>query len=140
MANRYPHMLPDDVPVWERWLQAHPDPNATIDYDVKVGRGIDVREDIPDPWASMAVDLSMKRIDAIITSGDTILIIEVKKIAGWTAIGQILGYPVIFINTYHPTLAVSALLVTESFTLDTRDIMDFYHLPYEIMPPPAAGG
>ena len=45
MANiinqKYPHLLPVDVPVWERFLSLFGDMYKSIDYDIRVGHGRD---------------------------------------------------------------------------------------------------
>jgi len=130
-------MMPGDAPVWEAWLARQDFPEGTeIDYDVKVGESIGTIEDMPDPYQQNAIMLSKKRIDAVVTLTDRILIVEVKARAGWTAIGQILGYVILFQIEFRPTLPVEALLLANTYTLDTRTILDALEIPYEVVPLP----
>jgi len=133
MPPYYPHMMPEDIPVWERWLALHDSPELMYTYDVKVGESITSPQDTPEPWATMAYTLSKKRIDVVITAPTKITIVEVKKLAGWTALGQMLGYPVLFDNEFQPEMPVDSLLIAEALTLDTKTILDFHKIPYELV-------
>lgn len=130
----FPHMMPADIPVWRRWLTRLSTPYESISYDVHVGEGRPVPDDWPEPYRSNAHYLSLKRIDAVITFADHILIVEVKHLAGWKAIGQTVGYPILYADAFHPELPVATLLLTEAFTLDTQRVMDELQIPYEIVP------
>lgn len=131
-------MMPEDTPVWTRWLDKHKEEPNAYTYDVKVGEAVKHPEQFDENFATMAMVLSKKRIDVVITTDDLITVVEVKKLAGWTAIGQMLGYPVLFQAEFNPQLPVQGLLVCESMTLDTQTILDFYGIPYELMPLPEA--
>lgn len=133
---RYPHMMPDDLPVWIRWLDLHEPDWLRIDYDVKVGAGIELDPDFEEPYRSNAVGLSKKRIDAVLIYPDKHVIVEVKGLADWKAIGQIMGYPVLYERYIKPDLPVIPLLIAAAFTLDLQDIMDHYELPYDLVPLP----
>jgi len=126
-------MMPEDVPVWERWLAKHHADNFLYDYDVQVGSNITTPEDLPEPYGTMALGLSKKRIDVVITNDEGIIIAEVKRLAGWTAIGQIFGYPLLFLDEYETDIPVTGLLIVESFTKDTQRILDAFQVPYEIV-------
>lgn len=130
MSAKYPHMMPEDEPVWERWLTANHAPGQDYAYDVKVGESITTPQDMPEPYAGMSHMLSKKRIDVIITYADRVVVAEVKRLAGWTAIGQLLGYPLLFSQEYEVDIPVSGLLIAESLTLDTKTILDYFKLPY----------
>jgi hypothetical protein len=129
--------MPEDVPVWKQWLATHNNDWIRIDYDVHVGEGIHLDPGPVEPWRSQALALSQKRIDAVILYPDHVTIIEVKKLAGWKAIGQLIGYPLLYRNTYPHRTDIRALLIAEDFTLDTRTVLDHFDLPYEQveMPP-----
>lgn len=134
----YKHMLPDETAVWERWLAlANLPDDVDITYDVTVGQGITLAEDFPDPYKGNAEFLSKKRIDAVVTFSDYILIVEVKKVCSWGAIGQLIGYPILFATEYNPAIPIYSLLVLESFPLDLRDIFDVTGLSYDLVPPGA---
>lgn len=127
-------MMPEDVPVWERWLDLHqPGDDVTISYDVKVGTPIKLPEDFPDPYRRNALMLSKKRIDAVVTYPSYILIVEVKGIADWTAIGQMLGYPFLFAEEFKPTMELRTLLVAGSVRPDVDRILEAYGIPFELV-------
>ena len=131
----FPHMMPADVPVWRRWLQRLTTPYERIEYDVHVGEGTKPPDDWTEPHRSNAVYLSLKRIDAVIHFSDHILIVEVKQLADWKAIGQTIGYPVLYADAFKPDLPVAALLIAEDFTLDTRHVLEALQINFEQVPP-----
>lgn len=130
----FKHMMPDEALVWQRWLDLMKlPPDTDITYDVTVGEAVKLPEDFPEPYRGNAKFLSKKRIDAVITFPDYILIIEVKKVVSWAAIGQLMGYPILFQQEFAPTMPVYSLLVAESFPLDLRNIFDALHLQFNLV-------
>lgn len=90
--HKYPHMMGVDVPVWERFIDMHPDRYARVSYDVHVGTGISPIPGLDESIQRLATSLTQKRIDALGIAAGRIDVIEVKDIAGVSAPGQVLGY------------------------------------------------
>jgi len=120
---KYPHLLPPDVPVWERFLNKHGSIYSRIDYDVRVGSGRDPGDRYPENIRQMALLLSQRRIDAVGHAADHIDIIEITANAGLKAIGQLQTYPILYQNTYHPNRPLRPVLVAESIQSDIDDIL-----------------
>lgn len=133
---RYPHMMPEDVPVWERFLDSQPHDWIRIDYDVKVGEGVDLPPDFGEPFRTSCVNLSKKRIDAVLIYDNFDVVCEVKKCADWRAIGQIIGYPILYQRDVAQHKQVQSALITESFTLDTQYLANYLGLNYILVPLP----
>lgn len=112
--NRFfPHLLPQDIEVWKRYLTEHEHEFDSIVYDLRVGDGRDPGPDFADNIRSMAIGLSQRRIDAIGFKGNNVTIIEVTTRAGLTAIGQLKVYPVLY-KALNPTVGtITPLLVAE---------------------------
>ena len=134
--RRFPHMMPEDIPVWERWLTTHVNDWSSVQYDVHVGEGVTLPTDFGEPFLSNAMHLSQKRIDVVLFYTDRVVIIEVKALAGWKSIGQMVGYPLLYAEAFPSNIDIKTLLVTEAFTLDTQHIMDLIGMPYDIVPNP----
>lgn len=117
---KYPHLLPADVDLWERFMEAHPGFFERVEYDVHVGGAIDVR-----PWWS-AEDrrsfshLAAKRIDVVGHTPGRIWIIEVKPEAGVSAIGQLISYRLLYEKRFGATAPLVLCLVTDFLTPDER--------------------
>ncbi len=91
--NPYPHLLPEDVPVWERFLEAHGAEFFSIKYDVRVGKGRPLSENNTSNMKKMALMLSQRRIDAVALSRAGIHLIEITRRGDLKAIGQLESYP-----------------------------------------------
>lgn len=130
----FAHMMPEDIPVWKRWLDTHEHEWERIDYDVKVGEGCTLPDDCPEPFRTQALTLSKKRIDAVLIFPDFHVTIEVKKLASWKALAQTMGYPILYHIAFPDVPDVKTLLVAEDFTLDMRTIMNRLNIPYEQVP------
>jgi hypothetical protein len=130
--TRFPHLLSADVPVWERWLAANRDKYDAIEYDVRVGQGRDPGPVVSDKYREMAIDLSRRRIDAVLHSPNQITTVEITTQAGLTALGQCLAYPILYIRTYLPTLAVAPLLVCAEIEPDLRPVYLTLDIPINI--------
>lgn len=129
----FPHMMPEDVPVWERWLAKHGTQYDTFLYDIRVGNGIEPPP-IGDPsHRSMWADLTKKRIDVIARTLTTDLIIEVKDKIGFTALGQILAYPVLYEISPGQDRDVQILLVAAEILPDMQTVLETLRVPYEIV-------
>lgn len=118
--NAFPHMGPEDSKVWKRFINAYPDAYDSVDYDVKVGTvpafvsrdAVGVGGDIK--------NLYLRKIDVIGFAGERIDIIEVKPIAGFSAVGQILGYMMHWKEENMGFPATRAVIVCASAPLDVQ--------------------
>jgi hypothetical protein len=130
----YPHLLPVDIPVWERWLELHQQEYHLIEYDVRVGEGRPAPPYYPVNIQKMALDLSMRRIDAVAHTLSEIVVIEVTKRAGLKAVGQLLVYPILYRLTFDPPLGIRPLLVCEQINTDILAPLETLRLDYDLLP------
>jgi len=131
--NLYPHLLPPDIPVWLRFLAAYGHQFQRIEYDVRVGKGRPASHLLPDNIKQMALDLSMRRIDAVGFTAAGIICIEITKLAGLRAIGQLTTYPILYRQTFDPKQTVTALLVAEALDSDIEPILIEKNLDYVLL-------
>jgi len=134
MVRRYPHLLPEDVPVWEDYLKRHPGLYSFIEYDVRLGLGRDPGPEFEGNIRQMAVDLSMRRADAVGFMDDEIVVIEITTVADMTALGQVQAYPILYKLTYSPVNKVSGLLVMREWGTDLKVVADVLGIRYELVP------
>jgi len=112
-ARRPPGMPWDDWQAWEPWMRAHGATWPEWAYNVRLSVG-DPETPIADPEeAKLWAELSAKRIDAVGRHLDRYSIFEARRVAGWSAVGQLLGYRDLWRLNF-PTLELAELwLVTE---------------------------
>ena len=139
---RFTHLLAPDRALWQRFLDLYPGRYLSIDYDVRVGSGRDPGPTFSDPLRSMALSLSQRRIDAIGLASDHIDIIEITLSAGLTALGQLIAYPILYADDFHPSLPLFPILVCQRMQPDLGHIFASLHINTYILPPnpiPASG-
>lgn len=132
----YPHLLPEDIVVWARFMSKYPDRFHDIEYDIRVGRGRPAPLDQPRNIQKMARDLSMRRIDAVGYSPRRITIIEITRLAGLKAVGQMITYPILYRHTFAPTKPLHSLLVCEYLNPDIEPALRLHHIEWKLLPPP----
>lgn len=117
--RKYPHMLPADVELWNRFLDHNDFPGATVAYDVHVGTPAHVPPGTQENYARMIVALSTYRIDAVLYLPDETAVVEVKPHAGPTAIGQVLSYTLLFRKLYPQLPTTHPIILTDTARPDT---------------------
>lgn len=131
--RRYPHMLGEDVAVWERFVGKFPGRFDSVDYDWRVGDGVAVDPEWDEAYVRMARMLSQKRIDVVGWNGGAATIVEVKDRAGLSALGQVEGYRILFVRDF-PTLGTpGVLLVCGRISPDDAAVMVRSGIPVEVV-------
>ena len=121
---KYPHMFPGDIEIWKRFLTEYPFHAEKYEYDVKVGDGVELEESWPENIRKMATELTQGRIDVVGFSRNEILIIEVKRDASFSALGQVLGYMFLYQYTYKPRALLIGEVVTDSLSRDSKRMLE----------------
>jgi len=124
--RKYPHMMPADIPVWERFLEAYGDAFIGFDYDVRVGEGIKPPPEVEDEFKKMWRELTKKRIDVVGYRDDYIAVIEVKPYARLSALGQAIAYRELYLRYFSPPQPVRALVVCERVDPDVMEVFEQY--------------
>jgi len=97
----YPHLLPRERLIWERFLADHAAEFQWFSYDIHVGEGLPIPSDDPDPYRRMAKYLTQKRIDVVAMGpGGVLWLFEVKPHLGVTAMGALVTYEVLYRRTF----------------------------------------
>jgi hypothetical protein len=123
---KYPHMKADEASVWDRFLSKMPWKAVNILYDVRLGEGAVIAEGVPDWVKSMAWALSTKRVDAIVETSMEFILVEVKDRGALSAVGQLLGYLVLFNKQYRPQKRVRLALVCAYIAPDMGPVLQEY--------------
>jgi len=130
---QYPHMLGEDIPIWERFIVKFPDRFDSVDYDWRVGKGMEINQGWEDNIQRMATMITQKRIDVLGWNGERPTIIEVKKAVNISTLGQVLGYQILFVHDFPHIHKPEILVVTEFLGGDDRLVLDSYAVPIEVV-------
>lgn len=124
--GKYPHMLKEDYPVWESYLNRFPTLFERIYYDVLVGGVIDTNPATTQKEKDMFFANTAKRIDALGETKDELWLIEVAQRPGLRATGQLMTY----LALWHQDPAINkpliAVLVCDTVDEDVRKAIEFY--------------
>ncbi len=121
---RYPHMLPEETDIWQRFMEKNPGRYDSVDYDFRVGSGAPVPPGEDKNQARMITMLSQKRIDVLAWVGEQPTIIELKRRVGLGTMGQVIGYKKLF-TKYFPAFPVPhTLVICESISEDDRYVVE----------------
>lgn len=130
----YPHLLAQDIEVWERFLERYADRYDHFDYDVRVGQGRDPGDQLEPKYRQLGIELSQRRIDAIGHRQDGLDIIEITTEAGIHAVGQLIAYPILYEHTFQPNQPLRPVLVCSSLGPDVKPALDQNHILTFIFP------
>jgi len=124
VAPKYPHMMPEDRTIWQRFCGNGLYLPDEVWYDVRVGHAVPVASGQPAWMHKFAEYATRKRIDIVGKSGADYWIIEAKPKAGMVALGQALFYSWAFAKEYDHVGEVIPAVVTDVCDTDVREVFD----------------
>lgn len=122
--GHYPHMLPRDVDVWNRFLDQQGFEFVGFRYDVHVGGEVERKVGWTEKTIMVASYLAAKRIDAVGYKAGETWIFEVKPEAGVSAVGQLVTYRLLYIDKFRPIGRLVCALVCANATIDERHVLE----------------
>jgi len=124
--GKYPHMLPEDWPVWDRFLSTNPTLFQRVYYDVRVGGVYEAAAPVDEKYRKMFFDVTAKRIDAVGELEKEVWIIEVATKPGLRATGQIMSYIALWHEDPKIMKPTRPVLVCQAVDSDLKRALDFY--------------
>lgn len=118
----YPHMMPKDVAIWERFIETHPEFFDYCEYDVAVGSGPEFSTVVDDETEANVMRLYQRKIDVVGWKKGVPFIVECKPRASTSALGQLAGYVMLYTRDYNPATPPKAILLTDERTPDIEMI------------------
>lgn len=109
----YPHMGEFDQVIWNRFIKAFPDAYNYCRYDVAVGPGPQFDPTVNHDTGGDAYRLYQRRIDVVAHKDDEVDIVEVKRRAGASAVGQLKMYRMYYMQDYPSAKTPKLVLVTD---------------------------
>ena len=126
-------MFPEDIGIWERFLEKFGEEYLGFDYDIKVGSGVLVEKSVEENYKRMVEILSKYRIDVVGHRKDRVEIIEVKPEASTVAIGQIEVYLALYKRDKRPEKPVRGVIVTDRELPDMRYLTNLLGFDYYVI-------
>jgi len=122
---KYPHMKPNDVAIWERFMVENPDAYESVDYDLALGGVRNVPDDIDPATRKSVVMLGQRKVDVVGYRSGRVDLIEVKPNAGGTALGQAKMYEKLYRDYIDPTANVRGVVLTDSVSDDVVALAEY---------------
>jgi RecB family endonuclease NucS len=130
-------MTAEESPIGKQWLEAHSDEFDLVEFNQRLGKGIEPMADWDDSTRRFVEASTAKRADIIASRPSGVTIVEVKVRIGLSALGQLLGYRELY-REQHPEARVENILVIgASIPDDVRRILERSGVIVEIFPEPA---
>lgn len=130
---KYTHMRDSEARVWDRYLAKFGMPEGEITYDLRLGDGIAADPSWPAWMTAMAKALSQKRVDVVSETRDEVTIFEVKRRAGLSCVGQLMGYEALMFQKLEGGKPVRLVAVCESVEPDMLDVFEYYKIAVRIV-------
>jgi hypothetical protein len=120
----YGSLFPPEQQLLRAWLKVHESEYDRFQFNVRVGPGYDPGPNYAEEIRRHAILTSQRRMDAVAYRGQEVTIIEVKRRAGFTAIGQLMGYFHHWIEEHPGEQPPKLLLVAGSLAEGTQLLAD----------------
>jgi len=111
--GRYPHLMPADVAIWNRFLDKHGKLFKGFQYDVCVGKGADAPLTMQHFNRKLLYALTVKRIDALGIQPQGVTLFEIKPRLGMACLGQCIAYRELWQMHYANAVPVVCCAVVE---------------------------
>jgi hypothetical protein len=126
MGTKYPHMLKREERIWDAYLAEYGMPAGRIDYDVHLGEGAPISPEWPEWMAVMVKALSTKRADVVAETRFSITIFEIKRRAGLSCLGQLLGYEALMTKERGGWKPINLVAVCAEIEPDMAETFSYY--------------
>ena len=131
--EKYPGMHPEDVAIWERFIDAYPKFFSSCDYNMRVGEGITPPHPENEYEVKAAEALTKKRIDVVGYQGGIPYIVEVKPKASNQMFGQLVMYYNLWIRDFPDLPRPRQMGVAEVLNPDDEYVFKLHGIPVYIV-------
>ena len=132
--SNLPALTPIESAVAKAWLVKHAAEYDTVDFNVRLGSGIELPEGSADYLKRFARASTTKRADMILYNVEGATIVEVKIRIGGSALGQLLLYRKLFLAD-HPEISTVHLVVAgQTIEPDVRPSFLEHAITVELFP------
>lgn len=122
--GRFPHLMPVDVAIWNRYLDRYGAQFLGFQYDITLGHGATPLPEMSPADRFLLWSLTVKRADCLGIQLEGVTLYEVKPRLGMAAIGQVVSYYVLWLRQYGYVPAVKMAVVCEQDEPDLHYVID----------------
>lgn len=122
--GKYPAMMPEDRPIWNKFLDKNYLLFKKIYYNVRLGGVYPGPDQGDETMRRSFYEVTAKRIDALCELKDEVWIVEVASRPGLRATGQLLTYQALWLDDIRIQKPVKMVLVSNSIDTDLRRALE----------------
>lgn len=126
--HEYPQLGERESEIWTQFLSLTDLSFSHIDYNVKIGKGAEIKDKWNRKTVNMVKALTKKRIDAIGYNNKTIYLFEICKKGNHTPLGQLLTYTYHFKQEYSPKKPVKKTVVCKETDIDALPLFHKFNI------------
>lgn len=120
------------------WLDAHWQEFDSVDFNVRLGSGVELPPGSPDYIKRFARAATTKRADLVLHLGRDVTIVEVKIRIGGSALGQLQLYSTLYARDFPATQRITMIAAGQTIEPDVRDVLTHHGIRVELFPQVAA--
>lgn len=130
--EKYPQMTATESIITRQWIIKHGAEFDAIDFNHRVGNSVELGPEFDDTTRRQAQLLSQKRLDILACSGTEVTIVEVKVRVALGALGQLLGYQLLWKQDHPETTAVHLVAIAYDALVDVEAVLQAYGVDVEL--------
>lgn len=131
---QFPQMPVLESYVAREWLKAHVDEFDSIEFNVRLGDGLDLGAGYDEATRKQAQLLTQKRADIVARFGDNVTLVEVKDRLSLSALGQLTGYDTLFRMANPGIRSVRLLAIGRDASVDVPELLRAHGVAVELYP------
>ena len=117
-------MRNEDKAIWERFIQKNPGYFDEVEFDVHVGSKPDFDTNVVPGSQSDVGNIYQRKIDVVGYSAGNIYIVELKPLAGSSALGQVKSYEILYRRDFKPEAKTICVVITDFIGTDMEELAD----------------
>jgi hypothetical protein len=131
---QYPSFTVNESAVAHAWLVEHADEWDDVEFNVRLGTTVDLGPGFSDTTRAQAALLSQKRADMVATRGRAVAIIEVKLRVALSALGQLLGYEILWRSEFPGVTDLQLIAIGHDALIDVVEVLQAHGVSVELFP------
>jgi len=133
-VTQYPQMTVNESVISRAWLMKHGLDFDRVEFNSLLGNSIELGPEVDEVTRRQAAQISAKRSDIIAWHGNEATIVEVKPRLSFSALGQLLGYRLLF-HLEHPEITnIHLVAIGHDASVDTPEVLLAHGAHVELFP------
>lgn len=130
--SQYSQMTLQESAIARAWLEKHGAYYDRVQFNPYLGNSVELGPEYDEATRRQAQVLFQKRPDILAWRGETVTIVEIKPRLGFAALGQLLGYRLLYQVANPDVPSVDLVAIGHSASIDTPEVLMAYGVSVEL--------